>query len=129
MKFTVDCKTWRFGGRTHDLEKGDTELLNDKGMMCCLGHCAKNMNIPDYELIDICYPFLIVNPQGEYFETFVKTSEYGNHFDNELSENAAKINDTFNISHKRRMNKLTELFKEHGHEIKFINIEALEVDI
>ena len=39
MDYKVDRKTWQRGGYNHK-EFGDVCLLNEHGMMCCLGHCT-----------------------------------------------------------------------------------------
>lgn len=45
MKFTIYRGSWRRGGANND-HHGNTKLLNEQNMMCCLGQVEHQCGVP-----------------------------------------------------------------------------------
>ncbi len=130
MEFTIDCKTWRFGGDINNYnENGGTYLLNSQGYMCCLGHCAINMGLKPEDILLNSVPTDVNSAKGKEaiaYKTVFAESHFG-----ELTSDALYINDAnhndFDDEYtiENRMTDLIMLFNGHGHELEFINTEAL----
>lgn len=135
MEFILDVKKWRCGGddneiNANSLGKGDTEMLNGEGYMCCLGQFSKQLGVSDRKLLENGGPENVI---GEYstrrmkekaksLEAFVYLSEIRKGYRNTLlSKKAININDDEYTSPKQKIVKLKKLFKEYGHTIKVIN--------
>lgn len=116
MKFTVDRSKWRFGGGKHFDTKGETQLLNNRGYMCCLGFCMKQLGLDDNLIRDKAAPANVMLKHND----FVSCGPYGTIKNSSLSMEAMRINDNDNISGPERERRLIELFSEHGHEIEFV---------
>lgn len=110
MKFTVDCKTWRFGGdENYSLENnGTTQLLNIEGNMCCLGHCAINMGLSKDNIYQKGTP-ASVKSSFDYYDDGI---------DNDETKALRAYLDIF-------ISKDAKHFKGYGHELTFINIDFL----
>jgi hypothetical protein len=117
MKFTIDAANWR----CWDRGKGSTILLNKEGYRCCLGFVENQLGIPDEELLDVCTPSGVDTPEN----ILTKKSKHTGLIDNDLTETAMYINDSSDYTYAGRMEALTKLFAEHGHELEFINIDQL----
>jgi len=128
MKFTIDRSKWicgehlptgvPFGLGSHG--QGKTELLNQQGMMCCLGHVSLQLGMPESSLLGAARPEdvhadarldLLVEQRlrGRCLPRRCATS---------LAEEAIEINDrpdTFS----NRESSLISCFANHGHELEF----------
>lgn len=107
---TVDCEKWLRG-------TGNGFLLNDRGLMCCLGFACKQLdNSSDDEILYRSFPRELRReiPHFVYAEdgTFRST---------ELSFTTWPINDDQSIDDFTRMEKLCALARAHGGEFVFIN--------
>lgn len=116
MDFTVDRSKWRCGGALGNPTvrgEGVTKMLNGDGFMCCLGHCAKQLD-PDVIIENKNYPNDSLWNISRYDNPFIM------HLKNSLlAKEAARINDDEQIDQKEREQRLRNLFKEYGHTIKF----------
>ena len=114
MEYIIDRKIWRRGGDEYDDLYGETRLLNKEGYMCCLGMvleqegCLRSDLFEKGEPCDIVFePSITIDPK-----LFINTK---------LSNRAIAINDMEDISDNEREQNLSELFKENGHSLIFIN--------
>jgi len=126
--FTVDRSKWRCGGaNVWDCKKapwadidpsvlgqGGTFLRNRQGYKCCLGFVAEQLGAKG--LTDKEFP-RTVHPTHKKKLEGVLTYE-GNH--TVLTVLSMRINDSNKINKKQRESQLRELFKEHGHRMKFV---------
>lgn len=119
MKFVVDRSKWRCGGnskKANKIGKGSTNLRNNQGFMCCLGHCALQLGATTKDItrkpmphdVVINLPILVTKP-----------NQYGLVGDSMLSKRAANINDDSTLSLTQREKKLKAVFKRNHHEIIF----------
>ena len=118
MKFRIDRSKWRCGDESSKAKGlGPTQLLNDQGFMCCLGHVELQLGLSEDQIKGKHYP------QGTHIENILAEKNvcdgYAEHIDTELSKRAVKINDnnTYHIGDREQL--LIELFKEYDHELEF----------
>ncbi len=121
MKFTIDCRKWRRNNGIQTIDKdGHIDLLNDKGMSCCLGLCALQMGATEENIRHINEPATITY-QG-WDKDKILSYECGNcQRHTSLSIRAMEINDSDRSDDKEKIEELIELFKCNGHEVEFIN--------
>lgn len=121
MDFVIDRSKWRCGGDGEfKLGEGYTELLNWQGYMCCLGQCARQLGYDTDHLLYLPSPSCI--PTSIRFEHDIFSLRSGlTTYNSGLSDAAMRINDNDSFSQKEREDKLTQLFKQSGHSITFIN--------
>lgn len=113
--FTIDRATWRCGGYgVNQHGTGPTELLNQDGFMCCLGHIAIQCRIPAKGILDAGAPCCIDKPTSTYEKIFVTDGH-----DNELANSAIRLNDKSFCAPANRERDLASLFAEHGYLIRF----------
>lgn len=56
-KFVIDRSKWRSGSMgEHAIGKGNTEMLNEQGYMCCLGQICKQLEVQDHLLLGVLTP-------------------------------------------------------------------------
>jgi len=132
MVFTVDRSKWRSGGDgKNKIGIGATALLNPSGFMCCLGQTCNQLGVKKVDLVKLGEPSEIDSDKYKKFPDIFVDIEEDYSYDDEypielsfsnskLSEDAMEINDDEDISQKEREKRLRNLFKEHGHKIKFI---------
>lgn len=114
MDFTVNRSTWNRGG---------SGVLKGDGGMCCLGHCAINMGIPEDDIEGECTPIDLEGKASarEYLEIFTTPSPLKDvcTANNSLSGDAMCINDDHQIIDEEREFQLQQLFVKHKHTITF----------
>lgn len=124
MDFVVDRSKWRCGS-IGDNAKGlgnKTYLLNKEGFMCCLGHCELQLGRSKKIIFNKSLPsniFISLSINNDN-DPFVFKNRYGHVASSDLSHDAVAINDDYKLTTPERERKLKELFKKHGHTIKFI---------
>jgi hypothetical protein len=123
-EFIIYRDSWRRGGDTSELVTiyGQTELLNHRGMMCCLGQCAIQLGlkpediegvgepdeVSDKELLDGVISYL-----DKYSECWINTN---------LTRAAMSANDNEAIDDATREDRLVALFREEGeHTLRFVD--------
>jgi len=95
-----------------------TALLDDGGMMCCLGfYCKQIDGMEDKDIHEIAVPAQIGKTLVEKLSILVD-DEYEEE-NNDFSDTAININDNMSISEEDRENRLKEHFASNGIEIKF----------
>lgn len=87
------------------------------GTMCCLGFAALEMKW----LEDVAFP-------ASLERLIPKLTELhgGALYNSDFSVQAAQINDDRNISDQERMEKLTDIGRDHGIEFEFVGAERTE---
>ena len=122
MEFVVKRSKWRAGDDgVNAIGKGETNLLNEEGFMCCLGHCALQLGAKKSEIDGQAMPkdILDKNDAFKYVPILnVKKGEFIN--DSKLSEQAATINDDDKLTTEQRERKLKSLFSKFKHSITFV---------
>lgn len=119
MDFIIDRSIWRCGGEgKYAKGKGETvALLNREGSMCCLGQTLSQCGIEDKILLDKGEPYEVA------YKTYKNTIFYKRDeaiCNTYLSDTAMGINDAEDINTKQRERILKQLFKDNGHNIKFL---------
>lgn len=104
----IDRSKWRTGSESADATgEGDTQLLNDKGFMCCLGFYCNQVGIKRVLLIDAATPGDL---PGSILNIPLLIEEYS---ETTFSLEAIKINDSVSKPAERERN-LKSLFKKEG---------------
>jgi hypothetical protein len=118
----IDRSKWRTGGNSFETKFGETKLLNDKGMMCCLGFfCLQIENRTTDEILNICDPVgLDDNIRGSNL-----IGDDG--FNKPWVSTAITINDDENLSNETREEIIHGLFKNQGFDLKFINDYPIQI--
>jgi hypothetical protein len=112
----IDRSKWRTGGTSLNDKFGETKLLNDKGMMCCLGfYCLQIGNKTEHEIFDIALPETLETNEG--IEPLV-TSEFKH---TEFTERVVFINDGESWGNEFREIQIHEQFKKINVDVKFVN--------
>ncbi len=128
-KYTINRKTWRSGVGTEEngSGKGETELLNDLGYMCCLGQMCEQLGIPKTKLLNIMTPRIIHKKLGfdnepEMHKLLSKAKLVDDYLgvNSVLALTAMQINDDHNITQKQREDQLIVLFSLDDIELEFI---------
>ena len=105
---------------------GYTALLNQEGMMCCLGFACKAAGVPKDRLIDRSNPehaaedtgHLIPNLTDGHWDS--EEEAWEDLHDSDFSRKAIDINDSCQYKHRAtREADLKKLFHEYGIELKF----------
>ena len=114
-KVIIDRGIWRTGG-VGEYQTGDgiTQLLNNRGYMCCLCFICSTF-LPKEKIRDICIPqeLEIIIPE-------LTTKEESCINDTSLTNKAVCINDDDELKPEDREMKLLELFKESCYELEFV---------
>lgn len=126
MDFTIYRDSWRRGGEEAEEEFGPTNLLNRRGMMCCLGQTCAAMGVPANKLLDCAEPADIADTPMTQAAVGVFIKEEGFWGNTKLSNDAIPINDSEAYYDPVRETTLTELFARYGHTIKFVDGKAPE---
>lgn len=116
MEFIVDRSRWVCGSGDVKRGLGEAEMKNDKGFMCCLGHCARQLG--SVELIGRTMPSHLARG-WDIDEIFTINSVPWGSSNSTLSLRAVDINDDDRIDQKEREKQLRALFIKYGHKIKF----------
>ena len=132
QQLIIDRSKWRTGGIISDSESlkkyGKTLLLNNQGMMCCLGfYCEQLGGIPKDKLLGISSPeSLGLNDINTITELVIKRDHYDVEDDYTLlptllTTDAITINDSADLSSEERENKIVNHFKNYNVEVIFKN--------
>lgn len=128
MEFTIYKKSWRRGGGNAEnsiiggvRQMGDTELLNEFNMFCCLGMIDAQLDVNPQGLIGAGCPEDVDEGHIPQICVLVKGSVFDGIRDTKLSTEAIKINDDSDLSDAQREKKLTSLFSKFGHKLTFVN--------
>ncbi len=113
MQFTVYRGSWRNGSQT-DYEAGPTYLLNDRQMMCCLGQIGYQIGVPLEHLFDQVNPADAIMDHGD----LVKWYPVYHPGMKGLTE-IFMVNDNAGPFVYEREKRLTELFADLGHTLRF----------
>lgn len=123
MDFTVDYSKWRSGNNgLESTGTGETSLLNEEGFMCCLGQVTLQI-CPKLTSADImCFesPAEFADKAKKPINFLTDKKRLWMH--TSLANHAMRINDDNNMDVRTRMALLSDLFKENGHTLKFINV-------
>lgn len=131
QQLIIDRSKWRTGGTVLDAEDlkkyGPTHLLNEEGMMCCLGfYCKQIENVPEEKLLGVALPeevdilnstSILVRKKDE-----ISNDGRGDRYINTVFTNiAVRINDDDDLSSEVREDDIAEHFKTVGVQVSFIN--------
>lgn len=129
MKYTIDRSKWRRGFERLDVaEVGYTELLNEKGNMCCLGMIEEQRGCSRVRLLNAPNPasaHLCDRSDGGISEPGLLWALNERHAEEkyvditQLTAAAMRINDDLYISDASREARLIELFAKHDVELVF----------
>jgi hypothetical protein len=123
--FTIYRGSWRRGGDTSGQVElfGNTLLLNEFKMMCCLGQCAFQLGVPLKELLDQGEPAEIGYKATLEDEALIRESDYesGVISNGPFANAAMPINDDARINDQSREVQLISLGKNYGHTITFVD--------
>lgn len=106
----IDRQTWRYGGVCNFPIKGTTKLLNEEGLMCCLGFYLLSLGFHKLDIFDVG------NPSNMNGFTTRKIKEWVN--------KAIEINDDSRMKDDVREKELIKHFLKHPEEpveLSFIN--------
>ncbi len=111
----IDRATWRSGGLFAIEALGETRLLNDEGLRCCLGfHASQLCGIDDSQMIARGCPRHV---DGE-IAGLVTSLGLGVRHDSDFASRAMRIND-MQISEPLRERKLRALAQDYGYDYVF----------
>jgi hypothetical protein len=116
QQFVIDRSKWRTGGADFNHKYGDTLLLNSKGFMCCLGFfCNQIENRTTDEILFV--------PNPSQLDDNIRGSNLigDDGFNKPWVQSAIETNDDDSISKESREEKIHQLFKNNGYDLKFIN--------
>lgn len=121
-KIIVDRSIWRcgnFGKYQHG--KLITKLLDNDGMMCCLGQDCLSCGIPQSYLKNVANPATIVILGGADISNKIPhLVEYGKIEITQFASDMIAINDSKNMTDSRRELELFLLAKKHRIFIQFV---------
>ena len=121
QQLIIDRSKWRTGGVELYDKYGDTKILNDKGMMCCLGfYCTQIGNKSKQEIFEIALPESLENYTG-IEELITPLSDCREFTNNDFTESAIYINDSQDLSNEFREIQIHQHFKKINIDVKFTN--------
>ena len=116
----IDRSKWRCGGEGASAKgKGETELLNAQGYMCCLGQMMlKGYKVPKKLLLGATIP----EETGKVVGPLTRNSGWleGMTEDTPTTDKAMAINDRRELTQKQREQELRTLFREENIDLKFV---------
>lgn len=113
----IERSKWRRGGP--DGGDGVTRLLNDRGLMCCLGFDALACGVPKAVILNMIDPESLVGnrlvPEG-YFKGRVVEAEEGDReeVNSQAINDAISVNDDPGLSDGDREDRLAPILTELG---------------
>jgi hypothetical protein len=126
IKVTIDRARWRTGKKSVNATgKGDTELLNSEGYMCCLGFCCQAAGVSAKLILgnatpsDLCKEF---KESHQKIGSLVKEHQDSPSdliLNSDLARQAMWINDHADSTPALKEQKILELFKDSEFEIEF----------
>lgn len=63
-KLFIDMNKWVRGGKGPDGNKAESYLLNDRGLMCCLGFDAFSLGSLEHNCFEMSYPSELTNAEA-----------------------------------------------------------------
>lgn len=119
MQFIINRASWRAGlgaPAGSSCGHGFTRLLNEEGFMCCLGQVSLQLGASQEEIYNY------QTPAGAHVGSdILSLCGNGKCQNTGLSIQAMNINDDVGTTLEEKENKLINLFKEYGHELRFAN--------
>ena len=110
----INRAKWRTGSKsTVQTGKGDTELLNEEGFMCCLGFRCHQMGIPKKDLLGMGIPACIA---ADWDIPDLLTSPGKNSV---FTSKAVSINDDSSLTSEEREIAITKHFATIGVTVEF----------
>lgn len=123
-KLVIDRSKWRFGGQdAAEDEDNSTMLLNDRGLMCCLGFESIRCGVSMEYILNIPSPQQLKpleKKKIQHLLNFNTESEFNCTFNSTFTLKAIQINDSTEYTKIQREQKLIELFGEKNIELTFI---------
>ncbi len=122
----IDRSKWRRGGDVYNITHGSTALLNDHGLMCCLGFDALACGVSVRELAHIGDPaeltMMVYELPPDYMGSRL-ASVAPDDFDNApIVLRAIKVNDDAQITDAEREAKLIPILKQLGwDDVRFVD--------
>lgn len=115
----IDRSKWRTGGDHSDntTGKGDTQLLNKQGFMCCLGFRCNQMGIPKKHLLQQGVPSHLADLYD--IPDLISGDDYDGWEDTKFTDEAVRINDDEYITSKEREKAIKEHFATIGVIVQF----------
>lgn len=115
--FVINRKKWRAGDYgKHAIGKGETELLNVDGYMCCLGQMEKQLGAKKDLLLNLFEPYEITSNEESMCNILSEVPGQNS----KLSSKAMTINDNERITNEEREARLIKLFAKHGVKLEFV---------
>jgi hypothetical protein len=111
---TIQRSKWRRGGVEHNKRQGLTRLLNEHGLMCCLGFDALACGVPEAEVKLTSEPcdlseYVLVQHAPEYLKSARFFFDADCHYSqSELIQRAMEHNDDDAISEPERERLIRE---------------------
>lgn len=121
MNFKIYRGSWVRGCRKNTY--GETQLLNDKNNMCCLGQVAFQCGVPLEELRSKLDPYE-VSTQVLKEIGLVQEGTYKPYVNSELSGVCITYNDDRGLTDKSREAAIKDNFANAGHKVVFKNGKA-----
>ena len=107
----INRNKWKRGG---NIGKGETQLLNTEGYMCCLGfHALQFTKAVKKDILECGNPYSVKCNMGNTI--LLNDPDH----DSDFTGDAITINDDNTISEKVREERLTKLFRTKRYDIKF----------
>jgi hypothetical protein len=130
-KLTLDYSQWRCGlYGDYKLGEGETNLLNLKGFMCCLGQFSLQLNqkLTRKNILKLGEP-CEVGLDIDLLTSLNESDEYDEYdgriinkiINSQVSLDAIFINDDEHTTPEEKIRQLQKLFEPHGYEIEVIN--------
>src|SRR5690349_14249491 len=110
---TINRAKWRTGSySSYRTGKGETQLLNTEGCMCCLGFRCQQLGIPKKDLLDIGEP---ADVEWEVIPDLVTKDGTNTAF----CDQAMTINDDEDITTEQREAEIIAHFAKKGTKVVF----------
>lgn len=119
----IDRAKWRTGHYSDNRTgRGDTQLLNDEGYMCCLGFRCLQMGVPEDELLNVTSPGDLGRKWQVPDLVLKKPKINGGHkdYDTDFSYEAMDINDDIHLTPKEREQKIIKHFAKKNIIVEFV---------
>ena len=119
----IDRAKWRTGYFSdNQTGRGDTQLLNAEGYMCCLGFRCLQMGVPENELLDTSTPGDLAD-KWQIPDLVLKKSKIQNDgpdYNTEFSYKAMDINDDVDLTPEEREKRIIKYFAKKNIIVEFV---------
>lgn len=115
-EFVVKRSKWLRGPQPSD---GVSMLLNDEGLMCCLGFVSEQCGVPRKELLHRRSPADLTDGYAPIRDLLLDGHEHDWDRNSDLAARAIAINDGWLASEEVRESELIRLFAENGYTLRF----------